>query len=284
MGQFSMQYAVAMVDNVGYIFGGRVGTSTTSRSPAYKFVDGQLTAIRNLPKALSAHAAVAIGRKIYLVGGCVALVNGQENKQVIIYDVDTDTYSTGTDCPVAAVLCSATAVGTDIYVYGGLSNQNETGNPALFYKYNTLTNTWTALPFHGGNPWYAASITAFGTKLYAYGGEYQNAGIHESDVRIFDTVAGTWSLVNITGLKPGGRSGHVVKYDSGHFVAIGGRTAAGVCSNEAWVFDINALTWAKLPNYPSNIGFQAMLLFGRTINVFDGYSGTGIQAGLFTLE
>lgn len=285
-GVFSLQYASAKVDGVIYLFGGRVGVSTTGRNGSWKYTSNAFTALANMPQTLATACAAAVGRKVYLFGGCSQLSNGFENKKVYIYDVDTNTFSTGTDMPVNCLVGSCAALGTDIYVYGGMASQVESGFPKLFYRYNTATGVWTSLTYHDGPAMLSTSIVAIGGLLYAFGGEYANATGNENDVRVFDPVAGTWSKLVVPGTKPSARGGcAVVKYDDTRFIVIGGRSGAGTnVLADAWVFDIVALTWTALPVFTKMAFHRAELVANNDVIVFDGYNSASITNGCYRLQ
>lgn len=283
----SLQYAVGVIDNTTYIFGGRVGLTVQGRSTTSKFKDGTYTAIRSLPKTLVNHCATVIGRKIYIMGGCMVLANGQENKQVIIYDVDTDQYTYGTDCPVAAIAAGIATVGADIYLYGGLANQSESDFPAQFHKYNTLNGVWTTLPWHDGPPLYHTFICNMGGLLYTFGGEYNNALSQDNTVRIFDPKSDTWSIPTVTGILPTPRGTSGVIYDENRFVIVGGRhigTGQSSYANDCWIFDIDTNTWTQLTNYVSLIGFHRVSKMDNYLYVFDGFTGNVVWPGTYGLK
>lgn len=277
--QVGMQYASAAMDDEVYVFGGRVGISLTARSPAYKYRQGVVTALADLPTTLAGACATAVGRKIYIIGGCYALSSGYENKKVYVYDVDTNTYTTETDMPVACVIGSCVTIGTDIYVYGGMNSQNEGSFPKLFYKYNTITKVWTSLTYHDGPALYSTSCAVFNGKLVAFGGEYNTATGNDVTVRVYDPVTDTWSKLTPGGTKPGPRGACVmVKYDDKRFVVIGGRVGNGTtCTTEVWVFDMEAVQWTLLSPMALPLAFHGGgLIENDNIVVFDGYIGSGV--------
>lgn len=286
VGLFNMQHAIATVDGDIYILGGRVGESATARNGNTRYRGGVLTSLANLPTPIAAGCATAIGRKIYLMGGCVAIASGQQNRKLYVYDVDAGTYATETDSPFTSVVGSCVAIGTDIYVYGGMNDQNEGTFPKLFYKYDTLTKTWTSLPYHDGPALYSTACTTFDGKLYAFGGEYANASGGDANVRVFDPGTGTWSKLTTTGSAPGPRGAvALVKYDDTRFIAIGGRVGAGNrCTAETWMFDITTLKWTALNPLPVLVAFSAAgVIANGNVILFDGFNGGTATSATYTL-
>ena|SRR5690606_3420733 len=270
-----LQAAAVTVDGVPYIFGGRNFSNGYSFNAAKKYVNGEFIPIANLPVGLMEPGYVAVGRKIYLIGGTTRLVSGYESRKVYIYDVDTDSYSTGADCPTASLVGCATAVGTDIYLYGGLVDQNESNNQKIFYKYDTVADQWTVLPYHDSYGYYSTFICSLGNRLFTFGGESSNAGIKDGTLRVYDTFDQTWSTPVIEGSKPIARAGHGVKISETQFLILGGRTSGfHGYSSECWLFDRRTMGWTKLANYPGGIGFQNMAAFNGRVLCFDGYNGS----------
>lgn len=283
IGSFSMQYATAAIDGVIYIFGGRVGVTTTARNTAVKYENGVATPLANMPVALCGHSAVAIGRKIYLISGTNAIADASVSKKVYVYDVDTNTYTTETDCPVVSVNGSCTAIGTDIYLYGGMDTMSQTSVTKKFYKYDTVAKTWTALTYHDGVALFGTGCVTFNGKLYAFGGELSNGTINDVEVRVYDPVAATWSKLTISGTKPSNRgSGAMTKYDSTKFIHSGGRAGtATTFSSEVWLFDITTLKWTALQNLPTPLVFhKSEMNAAGNLVTFDGWSSSSATSNV----
>ena len=114
-----------------------------------------------------ANQAPAVGTKLYVAGG----------GKMHIYDTVANTWayyygSTNYNFP------SSYAVGTDIYVTGGWSSTSS------FYKFNTLTNVWSALPSLPFSQTYMGSII----------------GIDSDNFRLFGSTYGTGNANNDWGL------------------------------------------------------------------------------------
>ena len=78
---------------------------------------------------------------------------------------------------------SATAIDTDIYLFGG--NTNSSYRKA--YKYNTLTNTYTRLtdiPY----PFSSGSAAAVGNYIYLFGGNGDNNAVYK-----YNTLTNTYT-------------------------------------------------------------------------------------------
>lgn len=272
--QLGMQYAAVSVNGVIYLFGGRVGTSTTSRQTAFKYENGVATALADLPVPLGGPVAAVVGRKIYIISGTTVVTDAGLSKKVYVYDIDTNTYTTETDCPVVILNASCAVIGTDIYVYGGMESMSQTSVTKKFYKYDTVAKTWTALPYHDGPALYGTGCAAFNGKIYAFGGDMSNGTVNDVEVRVYDPATSTWSKLTIAGTKPGNRGSiSMTKYDNAKFVVTGGRVgSASSFTNEVWVFDVVELKWTALPPLPSPMAFHKseMNADGNLVS-FDGW-------------
>lgn len=272
-GGASMQSTGAYLNDLYYIFGGRVGISSTARQTAFKYNGTVATGIANMPAALCGPCCAVVNGKIYIFGGAYSLVNGNENKSVFAYDPVANTYATVGTAAFNTIVGTAVAVGTDVYIYGGLANQVESGFPKVFYRYDTVGNTWETLPYHDGPAVYTTTILAFGTDLYVYGGETDGSGGRDRTMRVFDTLTKTWHTIAAPALRPSGRSISACKIGEEGFLIVGGRLADNQISNETWYYDIALNTWTKCNPMVINTSFNTLLTNGEKIYTFDGYNG-----------
>ncbi len=84
------------------------------------------------PQRLAQHSAVALGNKIYVMGGIDG--NNAITDAVHIYDTESDSWSLGAPMPAPRGNHAAVALGGHIFVLGGLSN--------AFWEYDPSSNTW----------------------------------------------------------------------------------------------------------------------------------------------
>jgi N-acetylneuraminic acid mutarotase len=284
-GASGLQSTGAVVDGKCYIFGGRVISNNAARNTAYSWDGTTMTPLANMPVALIGASCAAIGNKIYIFGGSFALVSGQENKTVYVYDISTNTYSTAGTATFNTIVGSAAAVGTDIYIYGGLANQTESGFPPVFYKYDTLSSTFTQLPYHNGSAVYTTTLLPFDDKLYVYGGEITAPGAKDQTMRVFDTVQGTWSLITAPATIPSQRSISACKIGEEGILIVGGRLPDMQVTNETWYYSLADNTWSKLANMVAATSFNVLLTIDDRIFTFDGYNGSSVTLnGIFEFK
>jgi N-acetylneuraminic acid mutarotase/Tol biopolymer transport system component len=142
---------------------------------------------RDMPLARDAHSAVAVGGKIYILGGR-ALRDGkaQETRAVDVYDPATDAWSGRTSMPSFSFL-QAVAIGDAILAFGKKDA----------YKYTPAADTWTPIaPIPTARDGYAVATTANG-RVLVIGGMIANPahrdGWHDSTVvEEYDPATNTW--------------------------------------------------------------------------------------------
>lgn len=133
------------INEFAYIFGGVSNNSSSGNSlESWEFIGSALTVIQDssyqFNRILTTGAAV--GNKIYLIGGNPFAANDSLDLSYIIeYDVlqqsitfSDDTSFAGASLPEQQM---AAAIGSDIYIFGGVTN----GISNKIYKFSTTTNT-----------------------------------------------------------------------------------------------------------------------------------------------
>lgn len=175
-------HASAAIGSVVY-FGG--GSSSSGGSPrpnwySWNIDTNAFTAITAAPTSRYRGHAVAVGNKIYVFGGKETTSNS--STRVEIYNTITDSWSSGAANKFFDFQ-AVTVIATDVYVIAG----------TLFWKYNTLDDTWTALPYTRGN-YAGATLNAIGDLLYMYGGRLGSAA-PSNQLWVFDTTTQIWSQV-----------------------------------------------------------------------------------------
>lgn len=99
-----------------YRFGGGGYTAPVNFAHEYNSANDNWTAIPTLPNATHAIKGAAIGNKIFLAGG---YYNFEDRKEVLIYDIDAQTYSPSTPLPRGRSYHNMVAIDSCIYVIGG---------------------------------------------------------------------------------------------------------------------------------------------------------------------
>ena len=218
----ALEYPSAVSDGTNiYIIGGTTGTRSDDGLPV-QCRPGHLHPMAPCAVASWNHVSVYLNGKIYKIAGTndtpVSLAN------VEIYDIGSNTWSTGAAYPVAQSFPMAFAQGNFVYVGGGIDAVSglETNKT---YRYDPSTNTWddAAIADLPASRWGGAA--AFGNCCAGGGvfaGGYTSGNIAFSAIN-WDLGTNSWtSLPNMQGERT--RMGGAVL--NGTFYAVGGRSVA----------------------------------------------------------
>jgi hypothetical protein len=143
------------------------------------------SAVSPMPYARSHHTAVAVGSAMYVLGG---MVNSLSTASVLKFDSAQGTWSEIAPMPAASCNSDSAScvLGTDIYVFGGYSEELDENRDTVF-KYDTVANEWSTLaPMPHACCVFNASV--FDGLVYFVG-----ACASGYDVLRFDPLSGVWS-------------------------------------------------------------------------------------------
>ena len=113
----------------------------------YDVEKNQWESLPNLAEALHGVSVVALGEKIYVIGG--ENESSQVRSDVRVYDPQTESWSNAAPLPSPLFKTKAIAYGGAIYLING---SNSIGYFDNFLKYSPDTNSWAQLanaPFAG---------------------------------------------------------------------------------------------------------------------------------------
>ena len=193
---------------------------------------------------------------------------------------------------------SAVIVGDYLYAYGG---KDYTGTPnTTTYKISLLNPGagWTALQNMPVGSFALSSPVVAGTKFYVFGGI--GSGGHLSSVRVFDTVALSWSTLAAT--VPYGACENIQTANTvdGNIICVGGWTGSAEVKKYAVfntttnsfepAYDLPAF-WADRPRHLFKLAGQhvrGVCNTGSSINIVEwngsAWSDTGIAAVSYSLS
>lgn len=228
----------------------------------YAWVWSRVASVGVPPAAREGHAAVEVGNRIYIIGGCVQEIRCFND--VHIFDTESLSWTqepiTG-DPPQPRGGHSATLVGTNIFVFGGASGEATFGDA---YKLDLVKRHWTrtaksgntASPCQRTN--HAAAADSHG-RIYIVGG-YDAEGNFLNDMWILSvypatsgewtdqyTVPITWEKPVPTGQVPIAREGHSLTLVGRRLVLFGGYTASSRVANDVYVYNLDSQTWSAMP-------------------------------------
>ena len=147
---------------------------------------------------LNAPAAAVIGRRIYVIGGFKTTTN-VPTADVLVYDVDTHTWTTAAPLAEPRGGHAAAVLDGKIHVIGGGNSRSTLANHS---EYDPGTDRWTErapLTRTKGSP----AAVAFAGKLYSIGGRSGPGDF--GDVEVYDPSKDAWT--GGPGIEPRGTAG-----------------------------------------------------------------------------
>lgn len=215
-----------------------------------------------LPEPLDHIQGVALGGKIYYVGG---LVNwpGPPSDNTYVYDPSTDSFSEGAPMPAGRDRGAGgvAAYGGKIYVAGGLAR--DPGDPGNYVAvpwldvYDPAADSWTSLPdMPTARDHFQAEIVD--GKLYAIGGRAGEVNAVTPVNEVFDIAASQWRTefgpgVPFAGI-PTPRGGFAIGRVGRELYLIGGEGPDGSGGSKVFdsveAYDVDSNTWRTLASMP----------------------------------
>ncbi|MBC8103444.1 MAG: hypothetical protein H7Z41_12775 [Cytophagales bacterium] len=159
-------HAAAAVGRFLYVFGGVTPSdgpkNITNIVERFNTETGEVTLLAPMPTPLRLPGAVAVGSKIYVIGGSDR--TGEHVGTVAIYDTRTDAWTEGAPMP-AARECAFVVRNGSIYAVGGFNGEKAMTD---FDVYSIAKNTWTTLP---PIPFTLSAhhVTLLNDRIYAFG-------------------------------------------------------------------------------------------------------------------
>jgi len=181
----AMAAGVDVVGTAGlYVFGGNVNGVAVARSFRF-FGDQGWREIASMPAPRSQGAAVALGGKVFIVGGAA---NDRLVAPTYVYDTATDRWSVAAALPTPRDHLAAVEFAGRMCAIGG-RRLSLLQNLASFECYDPGRDAWQAMPdaptARGG-----IGAAVVGNRIFVVGGE-QPLGTFK-DVDIFDATSGKW--------------------------------------------------------------------------------------------
>ena len=163
----------------------------------YDPLSGQWSAAANMSSARYDFGACVVAGYVYVTGGADSIdVDLSALSIVEKYSPSSDTWSAVAPLPEARVSHAAVAVGSAIYVLGGLAGDGVDGDDDIYtatagsLRLNCAQDSWSRVaPMP--EPITSAAACAVGSDIYIFGG---NNMVFQDQASVFkyDTVADTW--------------------------------------------------------------------------------------------
>jgi len=202
---------------------------------------GQWVTLAPLPEARYSGAVVALGNRLYYLGG--SAVGGVKTRSVFIYDTSANTWSIGDSMLTPRHRFGAAALNGRIHVFGGWGNSGVLlGSTEV---YDTATRTWTFAETLRTRR--AAMFAAAGNgRLYAIGGWTGTAALRT--VEEFDPGTNTWTFRQPM---PTARCEGATGVLNGLIVCVGGTSTGSNVLNVNEAYDPTADRWTTLAPIPT---------------------------------
>jgi subtilisin-like proprotein convertase family protein/N-acetylneuraminic acid mutarotase len=184
------------------------------------------------------HALVYASGKLYKVGG----YDGSSRAYLDIYDLATNTWSTGADLPAVRYGIDCVALGAKLYCAGGYATSAPTNT---LYIYDIAGNTWsTGATLPAARYGYAG--VALGGKYYVLGG--LSGATYLASVVAYDPATDTWatSVPDMSAPRRYAMAGAM----GGKVYVTGGLMTATTAANSTDVYDPSLNSWTSAAPIP----------------------------------
>lgn len=234
-----------------------------------------------LPSELDEPRGIAVGGKIYLLGGITGLemlANGEfllePSDQLTEFDPKSGSFAELTPMPRPANHIGVVAYGGEIYVLGGYGRTLKSNTSSSFLRYDPATDRWSSMP-DMPEPRAAMATGVVGHRLIVAGGAIDETPLASGFA--FDFRTGRWSRIP----SMMSRREHVAASVSGdELYVLGGRAQDTFATRTAEAYDVSERRWRRLPPMPvGSGGLGAVTVDGKVIAVGGGNDQAGTVTG-----
>jgi hypothetical protein len=182
-------------------------------------------------------ASGALNGKVFVAGG---FIFGGASAQVDVYDIASNTWSSGTAAPAVFFLAGYQQIGQFLYVVGGF--EPAFTNNATTWRLDLSTGTWDVGPaFTPQRADFGLAYDAGNNKLYALAGDLPNDGNPFNSTNLVDELdlgawpGGTWNPSPPDLPLPNRQANQAGFYGNGDIWSVGGIDGATfIFTNEVW--------------------------------------------------
>jgi N-acetylneuraminic acid mutarotase len=215
--------------------------------------------------ALNAPAAVAVGSKVYVIGGFAGATNLPTAK-VRVFDTTSKTWSEAASLPAPRGGHAAVVLDGRIHVLGG---GNDVSTLATHSVYDPATNAWSSaapLPRSEGSP----AAVVLGGRIYAIGGR---SGFDDyGDTFVYDPATNSWSRG--PRIPPRGAAGAAVWH--GSIYIFGGESQrTGRVLGDVYRLAPAATRWQRVGRMPKARNYARAVVYRSRIYVVGGSTSAG---------
>ncbi|HEX6616698.1 MAG TPA: kelch repeat-containing protein [Gemmatimonadales bacterium] len=266
-------FAAATGNGLGYMAGGRNGTTTLRSVAAYNPGTNSWGSLAVLPNArYEGSGAATINGFVYVPGGRNG--TGSVTRSLFAYNISTNVWSTKAAMPVPSACGGSVTIGGLLYVLTGCDNTSTF--KGLLHRYTPSSNTWTTLataPAPHGYP----AVGVISGKLYVAGGK-NGAGAATGTLHVYTPGTNQWAT---RAAMPSARFGAAGAVISGKLYVIGGTDGSAQAVGTTYVYDPATNTWStKTPMPTARTGLGAAAVAGLVYAI----GGHGATSDLRTVE
>ncbi|KAL5751468.1 hypothetical protein ACOSP7_026071 [Xanthoceras sorbifolium] len=223
--------------------------------------------------------AIKGGRFLYVFGG-YGKDNCQTN-QVHVFDTVNLTWSQPVIKgmpPTPRDSHSCTAVGDNLYVFGGTDGMNPLKDLHIL---DTSSHTWICPSVRGEGPEAREGHSAalVGKRLFIFGGcgksSNTNDEVYYNDLYILNTETFVWKHAATSGIPPSARDSHTCSSWKNKIIVIGGEDGHDYYLSDVHILDADTLTWKELNTSGQMLSPRAghaTVAFGKNLFVFGGFT------------
>ncbi|KAM7431999.1 hypothetical protein ABFA07_017498 [Porites harrisoni] len=197
-----------------YVFGGAQQATNLNDVQFLDLEKGQWETVEttgNPPSPRTCHSMASVGSKFYVFGGGLSGPDPVLDTTLHVFNAEDNSWSQPEvkgSPPCSRHGHVSVAIGTDIYVHGGMAGTDMFDD---LYRFNTVNHTWSKLQPTGQAPCSrtAHAAACIGRKIIIHGG-MNSVGAALDDVYTLDTETLTWTKAQIKGPSPAPRLDHTL--------------------------------------------------------------------------
>ena len=260
-------HAVVATDDGIYAIGG-TGAGGTPVMEVERFDGNKWRDETTLPgEGLNASAAVAIGNRIYVIGGFKTVTN-VPTSEVLVYNVATHTWSTAAPLRAPRGGHAAAVLDGKIHVIGGGNSRSTLADHS---EYDPAADKWTdraPLSRSKGSP----AAVVFHDRLYSLGGRSGPSDF--GDVEIYDPGTDRWSPG--PSIEPRGTAG-AAAYCGTIYIFGGESQAKKTTLDEVLKLDANHNAWQRSAPMPTARNYARAVPLKGSVYLVGGNPTVGMS-------
>ena len=276
-----------------YVAGGFLSQNPgiTDHFESYDPINDAWTQLRPLPEARHHITLSAVNGLLYGVGGFTGgFPDWQAQPTMFIYNPASNTWTQGTDLPVARAETISAVVNDKIYLIGGRVRATE--DARLFNDhidsvrnevFDPITKRWSSLA-NAPTPRNSAASAVIDGKIYVVGGRKFSKNddgtarqVNMPNLEVYDPKLNRWQTRSPM---PQARGGLAATSHLGKLYVFGGEqwVPEQKVFAESWAYDPTTDVWEALPPLPTPRHGLGASTIGNRIFVFGGGTKTGGDA------